>query len=86
MQTFQEGKESKEEESFLPKDTLEVSMGEDQGISMNLLGEESSPGPENSQKISANAWESTRQYIVAMPKDQLCTCCCKVLATLEMYY
>ena len=36
------GKESKEEESFLPKGTLEVSMGEDQGISMNLLGEESS--------------------------------------------
>ena len=42
IQTFQEGKESKEEESFLPKGTLEVSMGEDQGISMNLLGEESS--------------------------------------------
>ena len=51
IQTFQEGKESKEEESFLPKDTLEVSMGEDQGISMNLLGEESSPGSENSQKL-----------------------------------
>ena len=28
---------------------------------------------ENSQKINANAWESTRQHIVSMPKNQLCT-------------
>ena len=84
-------KESKGEESVLPEDTVEVSTGEDQGISMNLRGEESSPGPglyEISQKVSANAWESTRQHIVkaltelnAMPKNQLCTYCCKDLAT-----
>ena len=85
------GFKSKEEEPFHPEDTAELSTGGEDGIDFNSWATESSPGPglyEISQKASVSAWESIRKCVLkavtesnAMPKNQLCTCCCEVLAT-----
>ena len=85
------GFKSKEEEPFHPEDTAELSTGGEDGIDFNSWATESSPGPglyEISQKASVSAWESIRKCVLkavtesnAMPTNQLCTCCCEVLAT-----